>query len=328
MAVTKTTYTATATWTASGLANLFRDAFIDAGLMVDWYDSFLNTVENRVLQVVYDNSKTYGTVYYWFMFTTGGFFVHTALGWNATTHVPTGSQYLDFYSTTTNVTTSHLTLAGLISTTSVTLTRYTSAVNTGCTWFVLRNGTGNRTFMIPSPTLGPSSIVDLDKVAFNNLVFTGTATNNNIAYLNFLHGGCHLRRTFLGSQYLRGDTTAANYRITPFLNRYGAIGNANNTTANYVGMNTFAAIYLPTASVNTNSALSAEHTPVFTEPTASPYMIALPSDFAVASYYASNAMAIQDTLVVSAGTEEWEMLAVANNGNTGAGRVLFLARTI
>ena len=51
MAVTVEDYSATATWTASGLADIFRDAFIDAGLMTVWYDSFLNTVENRVLEV-------------------------------------------------------------------------------------------------------------------------------------------------------------------------------------------------------------------------------------------------------------------------------------
>ena len=51
MAVTKQVYTAAATWTASGLADIFQSAFIDAGLMTAWHDSFLNTVENRVLAV-------------------------------------------------------------------------------------------------------------------------------------------------------------------------------------------------------------------------------------------------------------------------------------
>ena len=45
MAVATEDYTATATWTAVQLADLFKDAFIDAGLMADWYDSFLNTIE-------------------------------------------------------------------------------------------------------------------------------------------------------------------------------------------------------------------------------------------------------------------------------------------
>ena len=50
MAVTKQTYTAAATWTAAQLATLFENAFINAGLMTAWYDSFLSgTVENLVL---------------------------------------------------------------------------------------------------------------------------------------------------------------------------------------------------------------------------------------------------------------------------------------
>jgi hypothetical protein len=74
MAVTKQTYTASATWTASGLASIFRSAFIDAGLMTEWHDSFLNTIENRVLEITYNGSKTYGKTYHWFQFTTSGVF--------------------------------------------------------------------------------------------------------------------------------------------------------------------------------------------------------------------------------------------------------------
>jgi hypothetical protein len=85
---------------------------------------------------------------------------------------------------------------------------------------------------------------------------------------------------------------------------------------------------LPTAFTNTNPALAADYIPVFTGPTASPYMAPLPTDFGVAAYYASNAMTAQDTLVVTAGTEEWEMLSVANNTTTDSGRLLFLARVV
>ncbi len=54
MTVTKQTYTANATWTAVQLADMFRSAFIDAGLMADWYDSFLgSTYENRILRIHY-----------------------------------------------------------------------------------------------------------------------------------------------------------------------------------------------------------------------------------------------------------------------------------
>ena len=151
MAVTKQTYTLSPTWTASSLADTFRSAFIDAGLMTEWYDAFLSgSVENRILEVVNDATKTYGTVYYWFMFTTTEVRVHTALSWDATAHVPSGTIYQDYYSTTTNSTTNHTALStSLVATTSLTLTRYTSAINTSCTWFFLRQSSSLR-FLIPS----------------------------------------------------------------------------------------------------------------------------------------------------------------------------------
>ena len=116
MACTKQTYTATATWTASDLAQLFEDAFIDAGLMTAWYDSFLSSsVENRVLEVVYDGTKTYGKTYYWFMFTTTGVYLHVATGWDAPNNVPSGTQYLDYFSTTTSIKSGKVGTTGAVS---------------------------------------------------------------------------------------------------------------------------------------------------------------------------------------------------------------------
>lgn len=139
MAVTKQTYTATPTWTAAQLATIYRSAFIDAGLMTDWHDSFLSgSVENRVLRVQYDASKTYGTTFYWFMFTTSGAFLHVATGWNTATDQPTGTQFLDFFATTTNATTNHWQFSGaLSSTTAADLIRYSSGNQH---WFVSRQG--------------------------------------------------------------------------------------------------------------------------------------------------------------------------------------------
>lgn len=329
MAVTKQTYTATATWTASGLASIFRSAFIDAGLMTEWYDSFLNTVENRILQVVYDSGKTYGTTYYWFQFTTSGVFVHTALGWDATGHVPTGTLYLDYFSTTTNSTTNHITLISAAATTTTTLTRYTSGINSGCTWFVARNGSTQRTFMIPSPTFGPSSFVDLNKFAFNTVVSPAATNGGNYSSIEFFHLSGHLRRTFLGAIACRGATSIGSYTVFPCFQRYLAIGNTSNQAAtNYISTDTELGVWLPVASTNTQTGLASDHMPVFTGPSFCPYLANFPNDFGITAYYASNTMVIQDTLVVSSGVEEWEMLAVSLNSATDAGRVMMLARTV
>ena len=67
---------------------------------------------------------------------------------------------------------------------------------------------------------------------------------------------------------------------------------------------------------------------MFTSPIITPYMAALPSDFGFAAYYAGTTMSVQDTFVVSSGTEEWEMMAVAVNASATAGKVLFCARTV
>lgn len=331
MAVTKQTYTATATWTASGLAAIFRTAFIDAGLMTEWHDSFLSgTVENRVMRVIYDAGKTFGTTFYWFQFTTTGVFIHTALDWTTGSDIPAGTQYLDYFSTTTNATTNHRTILALVASTSATLTRYTSGVNSACSWFLLRNGTSNFAFFVPSAGFGPSSFVDLNKVAFNGTIGAGASLTGNQSHIDFLHLAGHTRRTFLGAEALRGSTTVSHYIQAPFIYRYGAIGNANNSaTSNMTSLSaTGLAVLLPTASLNTSTTLPSDHTPVFTGPTVSPYFAAMPSDFGVVAYYSSNTMAVQDTLVVSSGTEEWEMLVASLNASTDAARILLLARTV
>ena len=326
---TKQTYTATATWSAAQLAGLFQSAFIDAGLMTGWFDSFLSgTVENRILEVRYDNTKTYGTTYYWFMFTTGGVFVHTALSWNAASDIPSGTQFLDFFSNATNTTTNHRPLVSLTAATTTTLTRYTSTVNAACSWFVIRNGTTNQAFFIPSPGYGPSStMVDLNRMAFNGMLATAANSNGATSFIEFIHAACHTRRTFLGSAAIRGNTSSSSFTYVCTLQRYISFGNVNSGGNNIIS-SIFSGVMLPTAFTNTNPALAADYIPVFTGPTASPYMAPLPTDFGVAAYYASNAMTAQDTLVVTAGTEEWEMLSVANNTTTDSGRLLFLARVV
>jgi hypothetical protein len=324
MAVTKQVYTLSPTWTASGLASLFRSAFIDAGLMTEWYDDFLSgSVENRILEVVNDGTKTYGTVYYWFMFTTTTVAVHTALDWDATTHVPTGTQYQNYFSTTTNSTTNHRILdSSLVTTTSLTLTRYTSAINTSCTWFYLRQSDSLR-FLIPFGAYTATSFVDQDITAFNGLTYCFSSTASSGATLQFGHGGGHTRRTYLGATATNGSTFSQYYNYFVGLNNYSAIGNSLQSGSNNVDNEVN--IRLPTALANTHTGLASDYTPVFTSIQYSPYAPALPADFAMCSYYASTAVAVQDTFIVSAGVEEYEVLVVTN-GSTGS--ILFLARTV
>ncbi len=336
MAVTKETYTATTTWTAAQLATLFQDAFIDAGLMTAWYDSFLNTVENRVLEVQYDGTKTYGKTYYWFQFTTGGVFLHVATGWNATTHVPTGTQYLDYYSTTTNATTNHATLVSLASTTSVTLTRYTSGVDSSFSWFIIRNGTTSYNFHIPSAGVGKASWLDLNKVLFHPVINTGTSTSGTYGIVDFFNACPLTRRSYLAQGSLRGATGAIEYGSGAgaysrnYSTRYLGYGNQSNAASNNKSSTAPTGIVLPIGFNNANPAYTTDVIPVFTSLNYWAHLTsAMPSDFGISFHYANNTMAVQDKLIVTASTEEWEMLAVTNNGTitTGASP-MFVARVV
>jgi hypothetical protein len=109
--------------------------------------------------------------------------------------------------------------------------------------------------------------------------------------------------------------------------RYAAQGNNATASLNYES-SAVPAVWLPVAATNTHSALAANHMPVFTSPTISPYMQQMPSDFGLAPYYVSNTISLQDTFVVSSGTEEWEIIAFTSNASTDAGRILFCARTV
>ena len=332
MAVTKQVYSLSPTWTASGLASLFRSAFIDAGLMTEWYDDFLSgSVENRILEVVNDGTKTYGTVYYWFMFTTTEVAVHTALSWNTTTNVPTGTQYQNYFSTTTNATTNHDSfLTGLAVGTSLTLTRYTSAINTSCTWFVLRQSSSTFDFLIPFGAYTATSFVNQNITAFNGIIATTGASSNYHGSMIFMHYAGHTRRTYLGATFLNGVTSVTGYRYSQYLQRYIPMANNSNSASNNTEELTVCT-WLPSALTNTHTGLAADYTPIFTSIQCSPYLPALPAEFGITGYFANTAIATGDTFIVSAGTEEYEVLAhqaPSSPASQGACTVVLLARTV
>jgi len=330
MAVTVEDYTATATWTASGLADLFRDAFIDAGLMTAWYDTFLNTIENRVLEVQYDGTKTYGKTYYWFQFTTSGVFISVATGWNATTHVPTGTQYLDYVHSTTNSTGNHRTLTSLNATTTVTLTRYTSGVSSGFSWFLLRNGTTYFNFHIPGAGATRVSWLDLDKVWFGLIVRCKGFTLSEAFRMPFTNELPLTRRGYLAAASSRDRTESFWFNGYAEIETYQYIGpgNTSGSYSNAPSGGTY--IILPNAFTNTNPAFTSNVTPVFTGLNYWAYLNqAMPSDFGIASYYLSNTLTIRDKLIVTAATEEWEMINIINNtGSVGQASGMFLARVV
>jgi hypothetical protein len=328
MAVTKETYTAAATWTAAQLATLFEDAFVDAGLMTAWYDTFLSgTVENRILEITYDGAKTYGKTYYWFMFTTTTIGVSVASGWDATTHVPTGTQYLDFFATTTNATTNHYAVrSSLVTGTTAELVRYTAS---GYSWFAFRNGATPTPFFIAPASTGIAPWIDLDKVLFHHFI-TGTAsvlsaTSTSSAFITFA-SEYGLRRSYWTQGLLRGRVLVTSYRDNHTTLSYVGAGNTSNSSSN---LSTDSSIFVPYGFNNTNPAYTTDYTPVINGYSYSSYTTSnMPSDFGIFFNYAATAFAFGDLIVVSAGVEEWEVYGFANNSSDTSASALIVARVV
>jgi hypothetical protein len=340
MAVTRQTYTASPTWTASQLATLFEDAFIDAGLMTAWYDSFLSgVIENRILEVTYDASKAYGKTYYWFMFTTAVARVSVATGWNDVAHVPTGTQYLDFFSTATNSSTNHYTIESLTTGTQVDLVRYTSTLDSDYSWFVLRNSSTPRPFYIAPASTQLVNWLDLDRVFFHHFVTpslgVSSATAAGYGYLSF-RSEYILRRSYCAGGSLLNRTTLASFADFVPLVSYTAAGNVTNNASNYQS-----AAYLLGSTVrnttvlapygfnNTNPAYATDYQPVMFGYSLSPYTRSdMPNDMAVHFSYTTTSFSYGDRIIVSAGVEEWEILSFANTTINTTASPLLLARVV
>jgi hypothetical protein len=333
MACTKETYTASATWTASQLAQLFEDAFIDAGLMTDWFDSFANGgIENRILRVQYDATKTYGTTFYWWMFSTSGVFLHVATEWNASTNVPNGTLYVDYFSTSTNTTNNHWQLFAAATSNTVDLVRYTSGADANQSWFTIKRLGGiDTTFTIIHPSKQIQPWLDLEKGFLSGVVNVAPSISASLGRIAFARGPL-LRREITAGAALLGNATGTNYTSLPAAREllvYAGIGRTSSTTGFATNYPVTNAIILPTSTASVNPAYTDNYNPVFYGVPFNPYVTdSLPSDFGLTFHYDSNAFEPGDTLVVTAGTEEWEVLdSVANTVGTGA-TPLFLARMI
>lgn len=334
MAVTKQTYTATATLTGATFFTQLRSAFIDAGLMTDWYDSFLSgSTENRVLEIT-NAAGTYGKTYYWFMVgISGNLAYHVATGWNAGSDVPSGTQYLDYFSTTTSSISNHRTLFAFAFSTDVKITRYTSG---NVNFFVISQGSSYRCFTIVKGSGSFQPWVDFSKGFLNLLYEVNTATAGYWGQVAFQRY-CSLRRELGRGPALNGSTTLAHYTGDQSSITHGAeycycgVGNASNSwTTNGGGTERakYSAIVLPIGFSGTNGAYATDSSPVFHSLAYSQWITTtMGSDFGVTMLYTANTLGIYDTITVSAGTEVWEVISFANNGTitTGATPVM-LAR--
>jgi len=343
MAVTTQTYPATPSlpYTAANFASYMESALSDAGFTT-WFDSFTDgALEHRVLRIIYDAGKTYGTTYYWFIFSGADMYIHIATGWNISTHKPTGDQYLDYYSNATNTTSFHLRLAVQNASQSLTVTRWTSQERSNFSVFLIRNGTIEYNFFI-DPTAPTASLVDLNKVCYTSMFWSRTRIVNRVATVNFQLFPMILRRHFLGAG-LRSNTSAGEYGISssgtspwePISSAearlggfcYGFTGNAAGSTSFQFSLGLTAV--LPVGFTNVNGAYSSDYRPPFTGMRLNAYSPAvLPADFSILGAYTSITLTTASSIIIEAGVEVGQIIAVANGGVLGEGPgAVFYART-
>lgn len=321
MAVTKQAYAAIAPWSATDVAGIFQQAFIGAGLMTSWYDSFTATREHRVLEVVYDGAKTYGKTYYWFTFDGVGVWVRTSTGWNTTTHVPTGTQYVDYFDTLTSSNNAAYPMLTVSNSISVSLTRYTSGTRS---FFVLRSGTTYFTFTIDPPDTTFRTFYDFSK-GYHSGIWRASATQQQVRFSSLTR---NRRELFLGSTLNQYQAEGA-HRTEMVFNILSLPRN-NGSWSVWDGQPNEGFI-LPGWTTGSNPSAGSNFNPVFTNIRPNSVQTGdLPADFGVSCIKNSNILAIQDNATVTAGVEEYEILAFANSGTSNGitNNPVFLARII
>jgi hypothetical protein len=323
MAVTKQAYaSATAPWAATAVCDDLRDAFTGAGLMTGWFDSFSSGGrEHRVMEVVYNSSKTYGKTYYWFTISTTGIWLRVTSGWNAGSDIPSGTQFLDFFDTTTTGLNGATQLLALNSSVSFSCTRYTSS---GRSFFVIRTGTDYSTFTIDGASTTFISLYDL-AIGYHQGFFRVTISSFTIGF------ACpnRTRRALLMGSSLNHNQSAVNFSTQFRVASYSLPRNAGNQ-----GSTTFSdeGFILPGWTTAANPAASSNFNPVFTGlRLSSCHASDLPADFGITAIKTSNTLAIQDNATVTATVEEYEILHFLNQGFQNvniASNPAFLARTV
>ena len=344
MAVTKQTYSISSGFANTDVASALRSALIDAGLMTEWYDSFTSSGSTicRVLQIIHDPTKTYGTCFYYFIIANSGITVALATnGWDATTpapiNIPTGTQYLDWHTlpAESGLSQSTGTILFTYSTTSnLALDRFTSGSDTKQSWFVFRQAstvTRSRPFAFLHKDMALHSWIDLGKGCISGLTRLTAHTPNRAGVVNFQIDE-NLRRCLSIGSALRGVTNGFSYHGQQYnaYSYFGAGSEALGTNFPAWKENNCAATPLPVGRNSANPAYASDYVPVCSN---MPWNLWTPTrladDFGIYMRYDANDIALGDRFVVQAAVNEWEVLDFANNAvlNDGAS-ASFLARTI
>ena len=334
MAVVELPRIAQAPWNIGQVCDAVKQAFIDAGLMTDWFDSFTNDgYEHRVLEITYNSSKTYGKTYYQFAFGANGsqgagIWVSTSPGWNVSTHYPRGAgtdvgvPWVDYTQNSGNYSlgTYFCLLINISTSISFSITSYTSS---GRAFFTLRTGTSWGTFTIDPAGTTFKSFYDLN-LGYHSGIY-GVRTQSRRFNVNALH---RLRRDLLlgsslntvVSSYIVKEVVTVNVFCLPV--NFGGHYDWSLPNEGFV---------LPGWTTAANPSAGSNFNPIFTGiRLTSIHAADLPSDFGITAIKNSNILAIQDNATVTPGVEEYEILAFTNAGDVSGitSNPAFLARTI
>lgn len=332
MAVTTQTYSLPANWTVTQLWDAIEDAFVDAGYCAAQYDRFSTSgYEHLVIEIVHDAAALYGKRYYRLMFVSGILWASTANGWNATTHVPVGTAYVDHTNVSSTSTSNWWRLVSLPTTSSGYVKRYTSGTRSTFSAFSIVTGSANICFTVPGPNETRQPWVDLNKWSFGQLhVFNSRVSSGDGRGEIFLHMNVLMRRDINASMALpSGDSFYFNY--LPNQSNYCYVFNGGQTFSgnNYLYggqpsqdvtfdtqvVNIPAGITLPTAIPSQNPSFLSDRFPIFGGLAWSAYMAdPLPADF---GGFGSRSIApsVGDDLIVTSGSEEWEVIHRRINPN-------------
>lgn len=371
MVASKQAYTVSAPWLNFNLADQFEQAFIDAGLMDDWFDSFetgsgstsAERTQHRIIRIVYDANKKYGTLFHWFCFEPSGrmgyAYVHQ---WDSASNQALGVYGKERLRETFNMIDpnngysqgTHRVFATQVLSTTSTLTRYTSGVESQFSMFLLKGGNNFQTFFLMPPGTRFQPYIDLDLNSCGGLVApllsnqSNTSASQVMPTVEFGHFFHYENNIFA---YGYSDLTSdglMDWRIAYAFERgvsyalagRGTDGGANPTRSahataengkviNIIGSNGSFWITLPSELAVNNPDRNADATPVFADLPYSIYVIdRLPIDFGLAGHFTNNTMEVQDIFQVTAGVEEWEILANSNFTDVRNPSTMILARVV
>jgi hypothetical protein len=225
-------------------------------------------------------------------------------------------------------------LATANASTQLDVVRYTSAINSNYSWFVVRNDAVPFPFLIAPASASIVPWLDLDKTIFHHFVrgvprVAGATSAVSIGTVSFTQT-YRLRRSYLNGFSLRSITTTARYLTERSVLTYAAYAvSATTGTGQDRALTNSSEVLVPYGFNDANPAFTSDFTPVLNGCSFSPYLTnALPLDLGIHFPFTTTAFSFADKIIVDAGVEEWEVLDFANNNQATASNPLLVARVV